>query len=782
MNRLQTSLPQKHVFFIILAFALIVLNGCVAGKTDTPAPAENEPEKTQQEISESSDKKTVLEDIRVSKSDGSVSVLLQGNRKIEYTSIKQSFPFGIAIYMPETEFADNLDPALPENSNINDILLSFADENKKTAKLLILLDDNVSYDVEPLNESELMVKIPQKAATTAQTETEGGEEGTENNLENDATIKNTVEPSDIPEGPAELTGIEFTTDKQGYTDISVNTSQPVKYDIQPRGENTLVLYLVDTNIPERHQRPFLAKYFKSAVDRLIPSQDDSSLKNKNSRIEIEMRENVPYRLVQTRQGINLHFEPSGVQPPEFAKAQKLLNEGASVTADTETKNDQELETDAKQNKSEDDQDPEDIYDEKKQYTGRKVKLDFYETDIKNVFRILRQVSNENFAVDKDVTGNVTLSLEKPVPWDQVLDLVLKMNGLGKTKENNVIRIATLETLQKEEDRRQQRIAARKREQEQKKDMEPLITEYIPVNYSSASADIKPHLENIQTEDRGTISVDERTNMIIMTDTREKIEQAREIIYRLDKVTPQIMIKAKVVEATKDFERDLGIAWGLGTDSDSDHEVGDVYSSSLGHGYSWDVAVNYPAAAASDLVNFTLDRFAGADLVLNASLTAAESKGDIKIISSPKILTLDNKPAQIKQGLEYPYLERDDTGGSTVKFKDIDLLLEVTPHVTPDDRISMKLHLTKNDVNTIVDGVPSLSTNEAETELLVNNDDTIVIGGVVKNTITESRSGIPYLSDIPLLGKAFRRDQKGEDKQELLIFLTPSIVQLEQKRE
>lgn len=775
MNRLQTSLPQKHVFFIILALSLILLNGCVSGRTDTPAPAKNETEKTQQEISESGSQKTVLEDIRISESDDSVSVLLQGNRKIEYTSIKQSFPFGIAIYMPETEFAGNLDPTLPENTNINDILLSYADENKKTAKLLILLDENVSYDVKPLKENELMVKIPQESVTTAKNE------GSENSLENDAAIQNTVDPSDIPEGTAELTGIEFTTDKQGYTDISVSTSQPVKYDVQPRGENTLVLYLVDTNIPERHQRPFLAKYFKSAVDRLIPSQDPS-LTDNNSRIEIQLRENVPYRVVQTSQGINLHFEPSGVQPPEFAKAQKLLQEGASVTADTETKSNRELETAAKQNKSEDDQSLEDIYDEKKVYTGKKIKLDFYETDIKNVFRILRQVSNENFAVDKDVTGNVTLSLEKPVPWDQVLDLVLKMNGLGKTKENNVIRIATLDTLQKEEDRRQQRIAARQRELEQKKDLEPLITEYIPVNYSSASADIKPHLENIQTEDRGTISVDERTNMIIMTDTREKIEQAREIIYRLDKVTPQIMIKAKVVEATKDFERDLGIAWGMGTDSDSGHEVGDVYSSTLGHGYSWDVAVNYPAAAASDLLNFTLDRFAGTDLVLNASLTAAETKGDVKIISSPKILTLDNKPAQIKQGLEYPYLERDDTGGSSVQFKDIDLLLEVTPHVTPDDRISMKLHLTKNDVNTIVNGVPSLSTNEAETELLVNNNDTIVIGGVVKNTITETKTGIPYLSDIPLLGKAFRRDQKGEDKQELLIFLTPSIVQLEQKRE
>ena len=775
MDRLHV-LKQKHVFFIISALALMVLSGCITGRGDTGKTTGNETKKTQQSISESGPQKTVLEDIRISEAGEAVTVLLNANRKLEYTSIKQSFPFGIAIYMPETEFAAGLDPAVPENTNIHDILLSYADESRKTAKLLILLDDNVTYSVKALKDRELRVRIPQSSAMSRNEEPIG-----DGNTEPLATMQNTIEPSDIPEGTSELTGIEFTTDKQGYTDIDVHTSQPVKYDIRQKDKNTLVMNLSDTSIPKRHQRPFLAKYFKSAVDRLLPRQES----NRNSRIKIKLRKNVPYRVVQTEKGIHLRFEPSGLEPPEFAKAEKLLQTDTEKTARTETSRNSSAVASEEKHKEKEERGKkslEDIYDETKEYTGRKIKLDFYETDIKNVFRILRQVSNENFAIDKDVTGNVTLSLDKPVPWDQVLDLVLKMNGLGKTRENNVIRIATQDTLQKEENRRQQRIEAKKREIEQRKKLEPLVTEYIPINYSSASDDIKPHLDEIKSKERGTISVDKRTNMIIMTDTRERIEQAKEIIFRLDKVTPQIMIKAKVVEATKDFERDLGIAWNIGTDSDSGETKGDVYSSTLGHGYTWDMAVNYPAAATSNLLNFTLDRIAGSDLVLDATLSAAETKGDIKIISAPKILTLDNKPALIKQGLEYPYLERDDTGGSSVEFKDIDLLLEVTPHVTPDDRISMKLHLTKNDVNTIVNGVPSLSTNEAETELLVNNNDTVVIGGVVKNTITETKTGIPYLSEIPILGAAFRRDQKGEDKQELLIFLTPSIVQLEQKRE
>ena len=167
-------------------------------------------------------------------------------------------------------------------------------------------------------------------------------------------------------------------------------------------------------------------------------------------------------------------------------------------------------------------------------------------------------------------------------------------------------------------------------------------------------------------------------------------------------------------------------------------------------------------------------------MLNATLNALESNGDGKIISSPKIVTLDNKKATIKQGIEYPYLERDDTGGSSVSFKNIDLLLEVTPHVTPDNRVSVEISITKNDIDTITNGVPSLSTNEAQTELLVNDGDTIVIGGIMKTRKTSSVSGFPWLSKIPLLGWIFKTEKEERENNELLIFITPKIVKLEQR--
>jgi type IV pilus assembly protein PilQ len=272
--------------------------------------------------------------------------------------------------------------------------------------------------------------------------------------------------------------------------------------------------------------------------------------------------------------------------------------------------------------------------------------------------------------------------------------------------------------------------------------------------------------------RGSITVDERTNMIVLTDTQEKIDYAYEIINELDKVTPQIMIEAKVVEVTKEFSRSLGINWNLSNDSSITSGFVDDFGVAVNAGTS--VGVN---------ADFSFFRLFGSSVTaLNAQLEASEEQGDAKIVSSPRILTLDNKKAKIKQGQEYAYLERDDSGGSSVKFKDIDLLLEVTPHVTPDNRISMTVYITKNDVASVTSlGVPTLDTNEAETELLVNNNDTIVIGGVVKKTERDSDEGVPFLTGIPGLGYLFSNKTKVDNRNELLIFLTPSIVQLEQKK-
>ena len=306
--------------------------------------------------------------------------------------------------------------------------------------------------------------------------------------------------------------------------------------------------------------------------------------------------------------------------------------------------------------------------------------------------------------------------------------------------------------------------------EEAKALEPLVTRYYPISYSSAKTDVKPHLEKIVTEGRGSVTVDDKNNQVIFTDTIAKQRQAQIIVNRIDKVTSQVVIEARIVEVSNAFSKELGIDWTM--------SYGPGVISGTGVNAATDAAMNFPSASTSSIgINFS--RLSGIPFVLNARLNALETNGEGRILSAPKILTLDNKKARIKQGLEYPYLERDSSGGSSVKFKNIDLLLEVTPHVTPDNRIALMIFITKNDVSGLTSGVPSVATNEAETELLINDGDTVVIGGIIKKTKDTAETGFPLLSKIPILGWAFKNKTDKDSSNELLIFITPRILQLEQ---
>jgi type IV pilus assembly protein PilQ len=403
------------------------------------------------------------------------------------------------------------------------------------------------------------------------------------------------------------------------------------------------------------------------------------------------------------------------------------------------------------------------------FTGEKIALNFFETDIKNVFRILMDVSGKNFAIDKDVSGKVTLTFDKPVPWDQVLDLVMRMNGLGMVYEGDIVRIATLKTLREEQEERREAIAAKQKLEEQKKTLEPMTTAYIPVNYANAKDDVLPHLT--VTKGRGNVTVDARNNQIIITDIAEKVNKAKEIVKKIDKVTPQVMIEARIVEATDTFTREIGTQWQItGTRTDS----------SLGGTLGFDMSATNPPSSSLGAIGISFSRLVGNQFqILDAKLSASESEGSVKIISSPKILTLDNKPAKIKQGLAYPYNKLDADGNTTTEFKDIALELEVTPHITPDDRVTMKIVIKNNEIGAIINNQISFTTKEAYTELLVDDGDTIVIGGIRKTRKDLNEKGLPYLRKIPVLGWLFKLDAKDDSTDELLIFITPRVVQLQQ---
>ena len=629
-----------------------------------------------------------------------------------------------------------------------------------------------------------------------------------------------MKPASAYTKPAWVNRIDFLGKETGKSTILIGTTHPVNYELVEVADKLLRVKLFNTKLPKYRSRPLITTRFESAVDRITPFFKPA-VKN-TSIVAIELREMVPYTIEQKEDLLLIHFEASSIPPKPFEQAnlpswKKILAQvevETEITTPEKTKDEIPIKTDDTispqtgetiQTKIKDTvpkvverpivaeridvkADLEgssrvvDIMAHRrapKIYRGEKIALDFYETDIKNVFRIIREISGKNFAIDKDVKGKVTLTLETPVPWDQALDLVLKMNQLGMVYEGDIIRVATLATLAKEEKMSQARIEEEKKTREAEKSLEPLVTEYISVNYSKASSEILPHVTKVLTEKRGAISVDERNNQLIVTDTAEVIEKIKEIVARIDTVTPQVIIEAKIVEVSSDFSNEIGIEWGANVDPPGWNSTG------LDGNLQGGVTMNFPAQAASSVLEFNFSRFAGhaTPLVLNATLNAMETRGEGKIISSPRIATLDNKTATITQGVEYPYLERDSSGLATVKFKDIELKLEVTPIVSPDDRILMKINISKDDIASITPtGEPSLSTNEAQTELLVNDGDTIVIGGILKSSVTSGDSGWPGLKKIPLLGWLFKTEKKTSSNNELLIFITPTIVKLEQRRQ
>jgi len=747
---------------ILSSFLVILLPMFIGCASNTKAVKE-----TKKLTAESSNPKLITQISEVEDSETS-NVRVSGNQLLAYTSVKQSSPLGVLLYFPETDI-DNIDTTYhPESDVVASIKASELTAKGQTASIEILLKEDVPYEV-VREEKDLIIsfKKPPAAATQTSEKTEKSSGETKDSNQKPTTVAQKVSPAktSIPQvsqlqadekKPAWVNRIDFSSEKEGKSTIIIGTTIPAKYELKKINDKKLLLQLYHSKLPDYRKRPLITTRFESAVDRIIPFQT-SAMKDKSGFI-IELRQSVPYFIEQTDNLLFVHFEASSISPKPLDKA-KLPPWEKVITQTVAQKEPTEMEPSPKKK----------IVTKMGEYTGEKIALNFFDTDIKNVFRILMDVSGKNFAIDKDVSGTVTLSFDKPVPWDQVLDLVLKMNRLGMAFEGDIIRIATLKTLVAEEEERQEMLAAEQKAKEQKKALSPLITEYIPVSYANAKDDVAPHLT--PTQGRGSVTVDGRNNQIIITDIAEKVKKAKEIIKKIDKVTPQVMIEARIVEATDTFSREIGTSWSIsGTRTDG----------SLGGLLGFDMSATNPPTTSLGAIGFTFSRLIGNTFrVVDARLAASESEGDVKIISAPKILTLDNKAAKIKQGLAYPYNKLDADGNTTTEFKDIALELEVTPHITPDERVTMKIVIKNNEIGAVINNQISFTTKEAYTELLVDDGDTIVIGGIRKTRKDIGEEGLPYLRKIPVLGWLFKTKKNEKTGEELLIFITPRVVQLSQ---
>jgi type IV pilus assembly protein PilQ len=421
--------------------------------------------------------------------------------------------------------------------------------------------------------------------------------------------------------------------------------------------------------------------------------------------------------------------------------------------------------------------------QRSKYQGKKVSFEFKDIDIHNLLRIIAEVSKRNIVVADDVKGTVTIRLRN-VPWDQALELILRSKGLGKEDLGTIVRVAPLRVLEEESSLRAKRAESMKKQEE-------LAVQLVPVNYATAN-EMSQRVKDVLSE-RGAVSVDSRTNTLIIRDVASNIARARSLVASLDTQTPQVLIESRIVEANTTFSRQLGVQWGglAQAAPGTGNATGLVFPNTVsvrggstsdpneGTSGTPNYAVNLPAGVgtgAGGALGFVFGS-AGGSLALNLRLSALESEGTVKTISAPKVTTLDNNAATISQGVSIPF-SQVSAGGANTSFVEARLSLSVTPHITQDGSVLMAISAQNNQPDTAATGAngqPAIQRKEATTQVLVKDGDTTVIGGIYVRRGGQSTALVPFFGRLPILGLLFKNHQESENRQELLIFITPRII-------
>ncbi|AOE87847.1 fimbrial protein [Pseudomonas sp. TCU-HL1] len=529
-----------------------------------------------------------------------------------------------------------------------------------------------------------------------------------------------------------IENIDFQRGDQGEGNVVITLSDPsVSPDIQEQG-GKIRLDFSKTQLPEPLRVRLDVKDFATPVQFVSASGSGN-----NASISIEPTGFYDYLAYQTDNKLTVSIKPLTQDDVEKRKAERFA------------------------------------------YSGEKLSLNFQDIDVRSVLQLIADFTDLNLVASDTVQGNITLRLQN-VPWDQALDLVLKTKGLDKRKVGNVLLVAPADE-----------IAARERQelesQKQIAELAPLRRELIQVNYAKA-ADIAKLFQSVTsgdpsaagTDERGSITVDDRTNSIIAYQTQDKLDELRRIVTQLDIPVRQVMIEARIVEANVDYDKALGVNWrgasigdnnfvigGGGTGRPAANQAGNVNLASAPF-----VDLGATGATSSIGIGFITD-----NTILDLELSAMEKTGNGEIVSQPKVVTSDKETAKILKGAEVPYQEASSSGATSTSFKEAALSLEVTPQITPDNRIIMEVKVTKDepDFANALNGVPPIKKNEVNAKVLVSDGETIVIGGVFSNTQTKAVDKVPFLGDLPFLGRMFRRDVVQDKKSELLVFLTPRIM-------
>ena len=546
-----------------------------------------------------------------------------------------------------------------------------------------------------------------------------------------------------------LAAINFNGTSNGGGNVSINlVNDSIPVDVQRMGDE-LVIRLTGATIPSRLQK-------QMTVGNGLVRDVIATNQGRNGVIRITMTGDYDYRAFQTGNQLNIN-----INPPKRLREPTL---------------------------------------EERTYSGAPLSLEFQDVSVRTILEVLAQHTNTNIVASDSVSGNITLRLIN-VPWDQALDIILKSKNLDKRVNGNVIWVAPAAELAKQE-------ADELKAQQEKKVLDPLRTEYIRLNYAKA--------ENVRTlieagratsdrssgntsllTDRGTVTIDTRTNTLIVKDTAETISNIRDLISKIDIAVKQVMIEARIVSATDTFSKELGVKWGIlsqGVHSNrnllvggSEQTIWDLKKYSMQSMTVNGQTVDYPSYTITRPDNLSVNLGAAnpagqiafgllsiSDLLLDLELSAMQADNKGEVISSPKVLTADKQTARIMSGTQIPYQEASASGATSTSFVEAALSLEVTPNITPEGRIGMDLSI-ENGSPTIVNGATAVSKDSIKTNVVVDDGQTVVLGGVFKNTLGNDVTKIPFLGDLPYVDRFFKRTSKSNNKQELLIFVTPKLV-------
>ena len=544
-----------------------------------------------------------------------------------------------------------------------------------------------------------------------------------------------------------LAAINFNGTSNGGGNISVNlVNDSIPVDVQRMGDE-LVIRLTGATIPSRLQK-------QMTVGNGLVRDVIATNQGRNGVIRVAMTGDYDYKAFQTGNQLNINIDPP-----------KRLREPTI---------------------------------EERTYSGAPLSLEFQDVSVRTILEVLAQHTNTNIVASDSVSGNITLRLIN-VPWDQALDIILKSKNLDKRVNGNVIWVAPAAELAKQE-------SDELKAQQEKKVLDPLRTEYIRLNYAKA--------ENVRTlieagratsdrssantsllTDRGTVTIDTRTNTLIVKDTAETISNIRDLISKIDIAVKQVMIEARIVSATDTFSKELGVKWGilsqgaasnrnllvggnlstidsLKTYTTATNADGTTYPVYSGLTAANNLSVNLGAANPAGSIAFGL--LSISDLLLDLELSAMQADNKGEVISSPKVLTADKQTAKIMSGTQIPYQEASASGATSTSFIEAALSLEVTPNITPEGRIGLDLSI-ENGSPTIINGATAVSKDSIKTNVVVDDGQTVVLGGVFKNTLGNDVTKIPFLGDLPYVDRFFKRTSKSNNKQELLIFVTPKLV-------